>query len=80
MKRATGVLPIDRGGPLEVGDVLYGYCEGAFGRDSYGDKTVEAVGPDWVVARECGRPVFAGDRWPIKADSLGRFRTTREAL
>jgi hypothetical protein len=38
--------------PLRVGDVLYGFCGGAFGRDSYGTKRVEAIGADWVVARE----------------------------
>ena len=37
---------------LHVGDLLYGFCEGYFGRDSYGDKRVEGVGADWVVARE----------------------------
>lgn len=45
---------------LQVGDTLYGFCEGYFGRDSYSEKTVEAVGRDWVVAREeGGGPVFA---------------------
>jgi len=38
--------------PLRVGDKLYGYCGGEFGRDSYNTKTVEAIGADWVVARE----------------------------
>lgn len=42
-------------GPLRVGQVLYGYCNGKFGRDSYGDKRVEAIGADWVVVRESGR-------------------------
>jgi len=42
--------------PLRVGDLLTGYCAGAFGRDSYGDKRVEAVGADWVVVREDGDP------------------------
>lgn len=37
---------------LRVGDVLYGFCGGHFGRDSYDDKRVEAVGSDWVVVRE----------------------------
>lgn len=37
--------------PLRVGDVLYGYCGGFFGRDSYGDKRVEAIGADWVIVR-----------------------------
>lgn len=37
--------------PLRVGDTLYGLCEGCFGRDSYSDKRVEAVGADWVIVR-----------------------------
>lgn len=37
--------------PLRVGDILYGFCGGYFGRDSYDDKRVEAIGGDWVVAR-----------------------------
>lgn len=39
---------------VTVGTVLYGFCGGFFGRDSYGNKTVEAIGKDWVVAREDG--------------------------
>ena len=37
---------------LIVGAVLHGFCGGHFGRDSYRDKRIEAVGADWVVARE----------------------------
>ena len=37
--------------PLRIGDVLYGYCGGWFGRDSYAPKRVEAIGVDWVVVR-----------------------------
>ena len=37
---------------LAVGAVLHGFCGGHFGRDSYRDKRIEAVGADWVVARE----------------------------
>jgi hypothetical protein len=45
--------------PLRVGDVLYGFCGGRFGHDSYDDKRVEAIGADWVVAREdSGQAVF----------------------
>ncbi len=47
---------------LRVGDVLYGYCGGHFGRDSYTDKRVEVIGSDWVVVRsltEEGVPDFA---------------------
>lgn len=44
---------------LKVGDTLYGFCGGAFGSNSYGNKHIVAIGEDWVVAREAGRPVFA---------------------
>lgn len=40
----------DDDGPIEVGDVLPGFCGGAFGH-FYGYKRVEGVGEDWVVAR-----------------------------
>ncbi len=36
---------------IRVGTILYGYCGGEFGRDSYTDKRVEAIGADWVVVR-----------------------------
>ena len=36
---------------IYVGTKLYGYCGGCFG-DSYGDKTVEGVGADWIAARD----------------------------
>lgn len=39
------------GPQLRVGDTLYGYCGGAFGRDSYEDKTVLHIGHDYVVVR-----------------------------
>ena len=42
-----------------VGRQLHGYCDGYFGRDSYGDKIIEAEGYDWIVAREYGEPIFA---------------------
>lgn len=50
---------------LRVGDILIGYCDGAFGRDSYGDKRIEAIGADWVVAREIdsGKVEFACSRF-----------------
>lgn len=37
---------------LPVGAMLYGYCNGFFGRDSYCNKRVEAVGADWLVVRD----------------------------
>ena len=36
---------------LLIGQILYGFCGGYFGRDDYGDKRIEAIGADWVVAR-----------------------------
>lgn len=47
--------------PLRVGDTLYGYCAGYFGRDFWGPATVEAIGTDWVVIRSDlwrGEPYF----------------------
>lgn len=46
-----------------VGTVLYGYCGGHFGRDSYDNKRVEAIGADWLVARDSDGHVyfFEGD-------------------
>jgi hypothetical protein len=39
---------------LRVGDILFGFCGGEFGRDSYNDKRVEAIGSDWVIVRSEG--------------------------
>ena len=36
---------------IMVGQVLKSYCNGYFGRDFYGGR-VEAVGYDWIVARD----------------------------
>jgi hypothetical protein len=36
---------------IKVGDPIKGFCGGYFGRDSYDNRVVEAVGPDWVVTR-----------------------------
>lgn len=43
-----------------VGRMLYGYCNGEFGRDSYHERRIEAEGYDWVVARDDdGDPAMA---------------------
>ena len=49
--------------PIAVGTILHGFCGGWFGRESYGCKRVEALGADWIVAREVkgGQVVFASD-------------------
>lgn len=42
---------------IKVGDVLHGFQSGAFGRDSYDCRRVEAVGTDWVLTR-CTHPLL----------------------
>lgn len=43
-----------------VGLLLYGFCDGYFGHDSYKIKRIEALGVDWVVCRDDkGEPIFA---------------------
>ncbi|MEU6058014.1 hypothetical protein [Streptomyces sp. NPDC047097] len=50
--------------PLAVGDVIHGFAYGAFGRDHYHCVRIEAIGPDWIVARGANsEPSFAdGER------------------
>ncbi len=36
----------------KVGVMLYGSCNGFFGRNSYGPNRIEALGIDWVVVRD----------------------------
>jgi hypothetical protein len=36
---------------LDHATIIHGYAGGAFGRDSYACRRVEAIGPDWVVTR-----------------------------
>lgn len=65
--------------PLRVGDVLYGYCGGHFGRDSYEDKRVEAIGADWVVVR--GGDIMrdnAPDFYDGSPEDLCQFREAAE--
>jgi len=62
---------VNPGDALWVGDKLHGLCGGAFGSDSYGEKTVEAIGRDWVVVREGGRILlFVGN-----PEGLCEYRT-----
>ena len=59
-----------------VGDALYGYCDGYFGRDSYGEKRVEAVGSDWMIVREGGEPrALLGVPHGLDAALVDRWRT-----
>jgi hypothetical protein len=61
---------------VRIGTLLYGYCGGRFGRDSYDRKRVEALGVDWVVARnEDGFPLFADCR----PEELEKYSTDESA-
>lgn len=55
---------------IEVGDLIKGFCFGNFGRDSYFDRTVEAVGSDWVVTRNIRDEVemYHGDLMELAGD------------
>ncbi len=60
----------------DVGEVIHGLAGGAFGRDSYDCRRVEAIGHDWVVTRN-GRgqiECVSGDQIP--AHHLGLRGTT----
>lgn len=47
-------MPMDRNIKVGVGTKLYGFCNGYFGRDSYEDKRIIAMGEwngsNWIVA------------------------------
>lgn len=53
---------------IAIGTVLYGFCAGQFGRDSYDDKRVEGFGADWVVARERGGFVVLANCTPAELE------------
>lgn len=66
-------------GILKVGDTIYGFCNGHFGRDSYGEKVVEGIGPDWVIVREGSHVMsYQGDpqdlcKYRSEPDEFGRY-------
>lgn len=60
--------------PLRIGDVLYGFCAGYFGSNSYEDKRVEAIGSDWVIARDEDGLVHMAD--DIRPDDLCKFKNS----
>lgn len=59
--------------PLAVGDIIHGFANGAFGRDSYDCRKIEAVGPDWIVTRdENGDVEFAAGRRTLELCQANR--------
>ena len=57
------MIQLDETSIIAVGTILYGYCNGYFG-DTYDDKRVEAMGADWIVARE----IDSADNFPYFAE------------
>lgn len=51
-KLTEAIQRAERATTPEVGALLDGFCGGMFGRESYGTKRIEAIGPDWVIARD----------------------------
>jgi hypothetical protein len=69
-RKAQEKEPPSRITTRHVGRTLYGYCGGFFGRDSYDDKTIIAVGEDFVTVREetsrgLVRTAQSGDGWDV---------------
>ena len=49
---------------FKVGDIVHGFAQGAFGRDSYDCRRVEAIGSDWIVTRNSqGEAEFTTYQW-----------------
>jgi hypothetical protein len=58
----------------DVGEVVHGFAGGAFGRDSYDCRRVEAVGHDWIVTRNArgGVEFVSEPRMPTREDGENR--------
>jgi len=63
---------------LQVGQMLYGYCGGIFGRDHYNDCRVEGTGVDWVVVRNESDDVDFASGMGIH-DELAQYTDPKES-
>lgn len=59
LKQRDGSPEIQARNLLKPGMMLYGYCGGDFGRDSYGDKKIIAVYEDHLVVEEEGHTLVS---------------------
>jgi hypothetical protein len=64
--------------PLAPGDVIHGFAHGAFGRDHNYCVRVEAVGPDWIVARTA-REDFGPEPTPSFASGRRELQLCQQA-
>jgi hypothetical protein len=65
-------------GPLAVGDVIHGFAYGAFGRDHYHCVRIEAIGPDWIVARDSDLDEQYGPSFASGRRALGLCQQARD--
>jgi len=42
-----------------IGRIIYGYCDGYFGRDSYHEKIIIGEGYNWIVVKDWNGVDFA---------------------
>jgi hypothetical protein len=63
--------------PLAVGDAIHGFAYGAFGRDHYDCVRIEAVGPDWIVARDPSK-TWTGPSFTSGRDALQLCQQARD--
>ncbi len=65
-----------------IGRIIYGYCNGYFGRDSYDNKRIEAEGIDWIVARSIentsSQPEFASFYSEEEKENLIKIWSVKE--
>lgn len=67
--------------PLAPSDVIHGSADGTFGRNHDTCIRIEAVGPDWIVARPGNRwdgPLFAAGRRQLEACIRARDESCSE--
>jgi hypothetical protein len=64
--------------PLAVGDIIHGFAYGAFGRDHYHCVRIEAVGRDWIVARDPDRDDEGGPSFTAGRRSLELCQEARD--
>ncbi|MEU7074709.1 hypothetical protein AB0B30_32620 [Streptomyces narbonensis] len=63
--------------PLAPGDVIHWFAYGAFGRDHHCVR-IEAVGPDWIVARDPNRDDEGGPSFTSGRQSLRLCQEARD--
>ncbi len=62
-----------------VGMKLKGFNDGYFGRDGHGDKIIEALGPDWIVARGYNEAVFFASAFNSIEDMILKIEEWRDS-